>query len=254
MPVPRITPPMTVAPTLSVVVPAWNEAASVAWTLRSLRDSLDVLVANGSLSAAELVLVDDASTDATAAIARQVSEEPGVPVLVVSTDGGRGLGGAVRRGLREASGELVYYTDADLPVDPGELGRLVRVLRTYEADLLCGYRFDRTSEGPRRSVQSAAYNLLVRVLLPVEVRDVNFACKLLRRQLLDEVLPALRSEGSFIDAELVARCVQADARVVQVGVDYFPRAASASTLGGWSAIAGILREARDQFPDLRRRR
>ena len=242
------------SPTLGVVIPAFDEAESIAWTLRAMRQGLERLEATDLVEKTEIVVVDDHSSDATAERIAEAAELPGPSVRRVVAEGPRGLGAAIRRGLAESGTDLVLYTDADLPFDPAELPRLVGVLRRYEADVLCGYRHDRTGEGTRRALQSHAYNALVRAALPIRVRDVNFACKLLRRSALDAVLGELRSDGPFIDAELVARLAHHDLRIVQVGVDYFPRFDTASTLGGPSAIADILREAHHLRHELRRRR
>jgi glycosyltransferase involved in cell wall biosynthesis len=236
---------------LDVVVPARDEAESIAWAIRALREGLAAAEATGSVVAGEVIVALDRSTDATEEIVEGLASEGGVAVRTVRGDGG--LGAAIRAGLAASGGDLVVYTDADLPFDPVELPRLVGVLRRYEADAVCGYRFDRTAEGTRRAAQSHAYNLLARATLPIRVRDVNFACKLLTRRALDAVVPELRSDGPFIDAELVARLARHDLRVLQVGVDYFPRFDAASTLGGLGAVRDIVREGWSMRSELRRR-
>lgn len=239
---------------LSVVIPAYNEAESIDWSIRAMRDGLAALDGSDLVDDVEIVVVDDHSTDGTLARLEEAASGSGATVRPIEAVGPRGLGAAIRRGLAEAKGDLILYTDADLPFDPIELPRLIGTLNRYEADIVCGYRLDRTFEGYRRAVQSHAYNVLVRALLPVHIRDVNFACKLLRRPALDLVLPELRSDGPFIDVELVARLSHHDLRVVQIGVDYFPRFDAASTLGGPEAIGHILSEARQLHRELRRGR
>jgi cytidyltransferase-like protein len=141
-----------------------------------------------------------------------------------------------------ARGDLVLYTDADLPFDMDELQKACRVMRHYEADIVSAYRFDRTGEGWVRVVYSTIYNVLVRVLFGIRIRDINFAFKLCRRRVLDEI--TLVSEGSFIDAELVIRTIRSGGKVVQFGVDYFPRTRGVSTLSSPAVIVKILREMR----------
>jgi GT2 family glycosyltransferase len=85
-----------------------------------------------------------------------------------------------------------------------------------------------------------AYNLLVRAVFGLPVRDVNFAFKLFRRSLLERI--ALTSEGSFIDVELLLRARDAGAHVIQMGVDYFPRRHGASKLSSPAVVRDILRE------------
>jgi hypothetical protein len=102
------------------------------------------------------------------------------------------------------------------------------------------YRFDRTGEGYVRVVYSTIYNTLVRILFGVRMRDINFAFKLTRRRVLERV--RLASEGSFIDAELIVRAIGNGFKVVQFGVDYFPRTRGVSTLSSPSVIVKLLRE------------
>jgi hypothetical protein len=121
-----------------------------------------------------------------------------------------------------------------------EVAKAVRLLRIYEADIVSAYRFDRTGEGARRLVYSYVYNQLVQAMFGLRLRDMNFAFKLVRRSVLDHV--ELRSEGSFIDVELLARAQRLGFRIVQFGVDYFPRTRGISTLSSNAVIAKIVKE------------
>ncbi len=85
------------------------------------------------------------------------------------------------------------------------------------------------------------YNLMVRALFGVHFRDVNFAFKLVRRKVFDRI--TLKSEGSFIDAELMVSARKLGMNVVQFGVDYFPRTRGISTLSSPSVIRKIVVEA-----------
>jgi glycosyltransferase involved in cell wall biosynthesis len=161
----------------------------------------------------------------------------------------RKLGGSIKTGFAHASGDLILYTDADLPFDMKELEKACRLLRQYEADIVSAYRFDRTGEGYTRTVYSFFYNALVRVFFGVRVRDVNFAFKLVRARIFEHV--RLDSEGSFIDAELIIRAQKLGYHVVQFGVDYFPRTRGVSTLSSPAVIAKILREMRGLRRELR---
>ena len=95
--------------------------------------------------------------------------------------------------LRHATGDLILYSDADLPFDMEEVPRAVRLLREYDADIVSAYRFDRTGEGYLRAIYTFFYNLLIRWMFGVKARDINFAFKLCRRRVFDHI--ELRSEG-----------------------------------------------------------
>jgi glycosyltransferase involved in cell wall biosynthesis len=195
-----------------------------------------------------VLIVDDASTDATGALADSLAAtDP--RVSVVHHEFNRKLGGSLKTGFANASGEIVLYTDADLPFDMVEAVKAVRLMRIYEADIVSAYRFDRTGEGARRLIYSYVYNHLVQATFGLRLRDMNFAFKLVRRSVFDHV--QLRSEGSFIDVELLARAQRLGFRIVQFGVDYFPRTRGISTLSSNAVIATILREMVELRSDLR---
>jgi glycosyltransferase involved in cell wall biosynthesis len=226
-------------PLFSVVVPMWNEEDSFDTTVGVLVAACEHLAADGAIETFELVLVDDASTDSTGARA-DAAAAADRRIRAVHHAENLGLGGSVRTGLAAARGDLVLYTDADLPFDLFELPRLVRLMQVYDAGVLSAWRMDRHSEGFRRTIYSAFYNMLVRALLRLRVRDVNFACKMMRREVLDDI--ELKSTGSFIDAELIARANRRGHKFIQVGVDYFARSVGVSTLSSFGTIRGILRE------------
>lgn len=224
---------------LSVFYPMWNEEDYVERALWFGRRACEGLVASGDIADYELIVVDDCSTDRTAEIADRIAgEDP--KVRVIHHDRNRKLGGAMKTGFAAATGDLVLYTDADLPFDMAELPRAVRLLREYEVDIISAYRFDRTGEGSLRAIYTWAYNGLIKALFDVKVRDINFAFKLCRTSIFDQV--RLESEGSFIDAELIIRATRLGYEIMQMGVDYFPRTRGQSTLSSPGVILTILRE------------
>jgi glycosyltransferase involved in cell wall biosynthesis len=230
-------------PSVSVVIPMYNEEAYVDRSVAAARGVLEQMGCDW-----EIVIVDDASTDETARRAEAIAAaDPRVRVIHNAVN--RRLGGTLRAGFAAARKDLIFYTDADLPVDYGQLPRAVRLLESQQADLLAGYRFDRTSEGLHRALYTIGYHVLIRLLFGLRIRDVNFAFKLFRRSLLQTI--ALKSEGSFIDAELLLRARKAGAVMIQMGLDYFPRTRGPSKLSSLGVIAAILREMVGQWRELR---
>ena len=233
-----------VASSLSIVFPMWNEESSIHLAVDAAREAAGFLMTSGDIDDYQIVIVNDASTDATGRSADAIAAED-ERVVVQHHQHNLGLGGSIKTGLAAATGELVLYTDADLPCDLLEcLSRALRLMRLYGADVVSAYRHDRTAEGPRRAVYSFAYNLMIRGTFGLRVRDINFAFKLMRRAVLDHVV--LESEGSFIDAELLIRAHRLGFHIIQFGVDYFPRTRGVSTLSSGATIATILRELNAQ--------
>lgn len=233
---------------LTVFFPMWNEEAYIYRALSAAREACEALIDEGEIGDYELLVVNDASTDRTAALAEDAAEaDP--RVRVVHHPKNRKLGGSLKTGYSESRGDLILYSDADLPFDMDELRKAVRVMRHYEADVVSTYRLDRTGEGYVRTVYSKIYNGFVRVFFGLRIRDVNFAFKLTRKSVLDAF--ELKSEGSFIDAELVIRAHKHGFRIVQFGVDYFPRTRGVSTLSSPAVIVKLIREMFELRGELR---
>lgn len=224
---------------LSIFYPMWNEEYYIERALRFGARACEDLIERGDIADYELIVVDDKSTDHTGEIAdRLAAEDP--HIRVIHHERNRKLGGSMKTGFQAATGDLVLYTDADLPFDMDELPRAVRLLREYDVDIISAYRFDRTGEGLLRGVYTWVYNGLIKALFGVKVRDINFAFKLCRSRIFDHV--ELKSEGSFIDAELVIRSTRLGYEIMQMGVDYFPRTRGESTLSSPGVILTILKE------------
>jgi len=236
-----------IAESLTIFFPAWNEEETIERAVAAAFDAGEGLVASGEIEWFEVLIIDDASTDRTPEIADRMADENN-RVRVVHHERNRKLGGSLRTGFAEARGELVLYTDADLPFDMAEAAKAVRLLRIYDADIVSAFRFDRTGEGPRRLIYSYVYNHLVQLLFGLRLRDMNFAFKLVRRRVLE--LVDLQSEGSFIDVELLARAQKMGFSIIQFGVDYFPRTRGISTLSSNAVILTILSEMRSLRADL----
>jgi len=225
--------------TLTIFYPMWNEAESIRRAVAAGIEAGERLVADGEIESFDILIIDDASTDETGALADKLTAED-QRVSVVHHPVNRKLGGSLKTGFTRATGDLILYTDADLPFDMAEVSKAVRLMRIYDADIVSAYRLDRTGEGPRRLVYSYAYNQLIQLLFGLRLRDMNFSFKLCHRSMFDHV--ELKSEGSFIDVELLARAQRLGYTIVQFGVDYFPRTRGISTLSSNAVIAHLVSE------------
>lgn len=230
-------------PSVSCVLPMFNERENIEHALDFAVQSLERYASDY-----EIIVVDDASTDDSAEIVRRAAAA-NPKIRLLRHDRNRKLGATVRTGVYAATKDVILYMDADLPVDPDNLGRAIRAMRVTRADVIAAYRFDRVPEGLRRSIYSRTYNTLMGVLFGWPFRDINFAFKLFRREILAAF--EIRSEGSLVDAELIIKAKNSGFVVQQIGVDYFPRAYGQSHLSSIGVILRIFRELITLYPDMR---
>lgn len=229
--------------------PMYNEEKNAERTILIAQNVAHNMQKSGEIKDYEILVVDDCSTDGTQSILEKLKKEDN-HIRVIRHERNRKLGEALKTGLYNAKGDVILYSDADLPFDLSEVSKALRLMKIYNADIVSAYRFDRTSEGPRRAIYSFVYNLIIRFLFGVRIRDVNFSFKLIRKKVLERI--ELKSEGSFIDAELIVRPSRSGFRVIQFGTDYFPRTRGISTLSSFNVILKIIKEMIKLYPELKR--
>jgi glycosyltransferase involved in cell wall biosynthesis len=205
---------------LTIVLPAYNEEESLPEALEQCGE----LIQQMPELDVEVVVVDDGSSDGTAAVLKEASLTR--PWLrVIGHEVNRGYGAALKTGFAAARGKFVFYTDSDNQFDIMELREILPLIEG--ADLVAGfrvYRFDPLT----RLVVSWVYNRLVRVLFRVPVRDVDCSFKLMRGERLDRLV--LMSDDFFIDTEIVARARKWNWRIKEVGVRHYPRRKGRTTV------------------------
>jgi glycosyltransferase involved in cell wall biosynthesis len=217
---------------LTLVLPAHNEAPNLPDVLAAAARILPTFA-----EAVDVVLVDDGSTDGSAALAQECARQHGLRLTVVRHPDKQGYGAAVGDGLRAATAEFVAFTDADGQFDLEDLGRFRPLVDS--ADLIGGWRLHR-QDALMRSVVSGVFNTALRIALGLRVRDVDCALKLMRRTVLDTVHLEMRS--ALINAELYLRAQRAGFRIVQVEVSHHPRQAGRRSGARPRAIARAIRD------------
>jgi glycosyltransferase involved in cell wall biosynthesis len=204
------------APQLSILMPVYNEAATVEQAVT------EVLAADLPVTT-EVVLVDDGSTDGT----RQILEQADFPsdrVRIHWHAANRGKGAAVQTALADARGELATIFDADLEYEPDDLRTLLPPLLDGTANAVFGVRaFDGfTSHSYLYVLGNRAVTLAANVLFNVYVKDLMTMHKAIRTDIFKS-LP-LRERGFAIEAEITARLLQRGERIFEVPVRYKARA------------------------------
>lgn len=204
---------------LSLVLPAWNEEDVIIQAIREANEAISLLTDDY-----EIVVVDDGSTDSTADLVKSESDRnPHVRLIRHETN--VGYGAALRLGFHASTKDLVAFTDADCQFDLNEIDRFLLLSKDY--DIVCGYRIDR-KDTPLRCLYSRCYNQLVRVLLGTQVRDIDCAFKVFRREVIQRL--EITTDGFLVNSELLTQARQRGHSIVEVGVSHRPRTAGESTV------------------------
>ena len=214
-------PPARVA-RLSYFFPAHNEEANLEGLVAEALEALPAIA-----ETFEIIAVNDGSKDRTAEIAdRLAAANPGV-VRVVHHPVNRGYGGALRSGFEASRYELLAFTDGDRQFRVGDIGRLTaRLAESDHPGVVVGFRIKR-ADPLIRIVYARSYKLANRLFFGLKVRDVDCACKLFRREALEDV--RVESAGAFFSAEMLIKIGRKGRSIAQVGIPHYARTAGSAT-------------------------
>ncbi|MEV6657087.1 glycosyltransferase [Nocardia fluminea] len=205
------------APVLDVVIPVYNEEVDLGLCVRRLHAYLRA----GFPFTARITIADNASTDATLAVAELLAAElDGVEVLHLDA---KGRGRALRTAWEASDAAVVAYMDVDLSTDLDALLPLIAPLVSGHSDLAIGTRLDasaRVVRGPKREIISRCYNLLLKTTLRARFSDAQCGFKAVRTEVARELLPLVRDGEWFFDTELLVLAERAGLRIHEVPVDW----------------------------------
>jgi len=216
---------------ITVFFPCYNEQDNVR---RVVERAIGVLEGLGADY--EVLIVDDGSADATGRIADEVAAANS-RVRAIHHPHNLGYGAALQSGFRNATKELVFYTDGDGQFDLAEMPPLLPLLREY--DIVSCYRMNR-QDNVGRKFNGWAWTKLVQIAFSLKVRDVDCAFKLYKRAIFDNI--KMESTGALISTEILARAVRKGYTMTQRGVHHYPRTAGRQTGASPRVILRAFRE------------
>ncbi|MFH1016638.1 MAG: glycosyltransferase family 2 protein [Pseudomonadota bacterium] len=216
-------------PTLSVIVPVFNEHEFVEKSLRRL-----ISTRLEHAPTREIIVVDDGSTDGSRELLRRLQTDLGFRLVEFPRN--RGKGAAIRKGIEEAAGEFIGFHDADLEYDPADLDKMLLPLKQGKADAVYGSRF---AGGEERRLLFYWHQLgnriitwLTNMVTNVNFSDIESCYKMFRASDLKKI--PLRSDRFSIEPEITIKAAKQGLRFYEVSVSYNGRTYAQGKKINWS--------------------
>jgi glycosyltransferase involved in cell wall biosynthesis len=210
---------------LSVVIPCYNERATIAAVLTA--------VENSPYPDKEIIVVDDCSTDGTRELLRS-ELAPRIDVLLFH-DVNRGKGAALRTGIAAATGDIVVIQDADLEYDPNEFPALIAPILQNKADVVFGSRF--MGGFPHRvlyfwhSVGNSVLTLVSNMFTNLNLTDMETCYKAFRREIIQSI--RIEENRFGFEPEVTAKVARMGVRIYEIGISYHGRTYAEGKKIGW---------------------
>ncbi|MCL5409626.1 MAG: glycosyltransferase family 2 protein [Patescibacteria group bacterium] len=200
---------------LSAFFPAYNEEKNIAQTVDRAFSVLSKL----PLKKFEVIVINDGSQDKTDQVLEKLQKKY-TQLRVITHHPNKGYGEAIKSGLYNAKYDWIVFTDADGQFDFSEVENLLAKIN--QAPVVVGFRLNR-QDSLLRKFNGWGWTLLANILLGINIRDVDCAFKLIKKEVIDHIPHLQSTRGGMISPELIARIRKAGYPIVEVGVHHFSR-------------------------------
>jgi glycosyltransferase involved in cell wall biosynthesis len=223
---------------LSVVIPVYNEARHIKGVVETIYEKVIK-----TFPRSRFIIAEDGSTDGTKEILRKINKE--IPFTLVSGTERKGYAAAFKDALRLTGTEWVFFGDSDGQHDPADIHTLIR--ERASGDIVSGYKHPRRDPA-YRVIISRVFNRFVSVLFGMKIRDINSGFKLIRKEVILNVLPQVTRVRHCVMTEFVVRAHCAGYRIREIPVSHRPRMHGTSSLFTPAKLPLIILElVRDLF-------
>lgn len=225
---------------ISVVIPAYNESPSIRETIEKVR---------AASSEAQIIIVDDNSTDGTSDILEEIDKEAKITLIRHKTNMGKGA--CIRTALEHVKGDVIIIQDADLEYDPKDYPKLLEPILDGRADVVYGTRF---LGGPHRVIYFWNYignkflTFLSNMLNDLNLTDMETGFKVFRREAMEGI--EIRENRFGFEPEITAKLAKKRLRLYEVPVSYNGRTyAEGKKIRWWNGLAAIWHIIKYRFMD-----
>lgn len=211
---------------ISFVLPMYNEREAIEDTVEEVS-----IIAKAITDDYEIIISDDASTDGSFEIAERLSRKV-TYLKVVRLEKNSKFGGALALGLKNASKDIIIYTDSDLPISLLDIKKSLPLMEN--ADIVTATSIVKKGENLKRKVISLGYNFLLKILFNINIKDVNSGYKIYRKSVIKDM--EFISQSPFIDAEIFLLAKKKNAKIVEYPIIFRPRRQGKSKVARMSVI------------------
>lgn len=206
---------------ISIILPAFNEEAN-------LKPLIEEIIAyfDGICDKYEIVVVNDGSTDSTGELAHRLSSTHN-QVSVIHHSQREGYASTLKDGFNSSRYDMLFFTDADRQFKIRSFDAFLPFLGTEDVDMVIGYRIDRKDDFLRKCC-AWFFNVLIRFLFSLNYKDINCAFKLFEKEVFESL--DIKTVDSLFNAELLAKATLKQLRIVEIGIDHYPRLQGKSSI------------------------
>ena len=219
---------------ISAFFPAYNEEKNIEKTISVAEKVLEEMA-----DKYEILVIDDGSKDRTGEIVKKMSKR-NKKIKLITHEKNKGYGCAVRSGFKNCKYEWIVFTDSDGQFDFSELPNFISTQRKTNSDLVIGY-YKKRKVSPIRKLNSYFWQLIVRILLGLKVRDIDCGFKLIRRDVVATM--ELKAErGAFISTEFLVKAKEKGFKMVEIPVMHYPRKEGEATGANFKVIINSFKD------------